>query len=416
MLATLRNSQLLKIDALLLIFFILFPISLISIKPLGNVLLLAIVIIGLYRIFKEKINPFKESELRLFSYLMIGYFLIMLFSIILSVGIGEELKHIARKLHFLLAPIVAVAFYKKSLDFKNFLIFTKIAIILNAIYFFLKIHYGEFDVTDQSTPIGHEGMLNSNVYGDLIVTLTFISISNIFSENKYNFFLSSLTFFCGMYLLLISYSRGSWLAFAILLTVFFIYNYKRILEYTDARKKAGLILLVMFSFTAYKIADFNSVVQRTVANIESSSNDNKLHNSSNSRILMWQASLLALKDAPWHGFGYRLANKEVAKYATSKSKSFSKFTHLHNEYLTHLLSAGVFGLIYLLIVLILPVYFSLKFKRKNDKNPIPLSIVILSTSYASFGLTHMAFGEENLNALYIFLISFLLPKVFVKKS
>jgi hypothetical protein len=36
---------------------------------------------------------------------------------------------------------------------------------------------------------------------------------------------------------------------------------------------------------------------------------------------------------------------------------------------------------------------------------------LLSIGYATFGFTHIAFGEEHVNAFYIFMLAFLLPRI-----
>jgi len=37
--------------------------------------------------------------------------------------------------------------------------------------------------------------------------------------------------------------------------------------------------------------------------------------------------------------------------------------------------------------------------------------ILLCVGYATFGFTHIAFGEEHINAFYILFMGFLLPRV-----
>jgi len=394
-------NQSLNSDSILTFLFVIMIPVLVSIKVLGNIILLLISIIGIYRLIKEKINPFKEKSLRIFSTLTVGYFFIMLFSIFMNSGISEDLTHIARKLHFLFAPFIAIAFYKKFIAIEKLLFSSKIATILASIIVILGLIF-----SGESRP---SGMINSNVFSDIVVTIMFFSLSNIFLESRKEFLISILSFLSGSFILLTTISRGSWIAYIILLISFIFLSIKLKDLLGKNRKRVSIVFLVFIGVTLFHSLKINGVFNETINNAMNYST----YSSSNIRLQIWDAAVDALEDAPWYGYGYRLANKKVSEYSENNSEIISKFTHLHNEYLTNLLSAGYMGLIAVLALLFVPLYYFAKELFSCQKfQPIMLGGIILCTSYAIFGITHIAFGEEHVNALYIFLLAYLMPRIF----
>ncbi len=131
---------------------------------------------------------------------------------------------------------------------------------------------------------------------------------------------------------------------------------------------------------------------------------------------MWKAGLTAAKESPWVGYGYRNANKVASEYAPSNKRTIRNKTHLHNEYITHLVSAGILGLLALLTLLFAPIIIFYQ-KLKDEENYYYASAgILLCVAYATCGFTHIAFGEEHVNAFYILFMSFLLPKVINKNQ
>ena len=95
---------------------LLFPLVINSVKIFGNLILLILVILGLYVLVAKRKSPFEINELKLFSWLTFGYFIVMLLSIVQNEGFVDDLYHLGRKAHFALAPLVALAIYKVNLS------------------------------------------------------------------------------------------------------------------------------------------------------------------------------------------------------------------------------------------------------------------------------------------------------------
>jgi len=383
---------------------ILFPVTLISIKVVGNLILLILALIGLKIFIFEKINPFKERNLRIFSYLFIGYFFLMLFSIILSSGFGPEIKHVARKLHFLFAPLIALSLYKFKFSFHNLLTSIKLSLPIMALIILIQFYF--FDVSRPS------GFINANVFSDLIVTLGFVSIANIFYETKKDFLLSTLSFSSALIILIYSASRGSWVSFVVIFCLFLIFSFRKFSIISKLRRRVILILLIFFGLLSFNFSKISDTYYHTIQNIAISDANQAVYTSSGIRLLMWKSAIKAFNnESPWHGFGYRNVNKKVAEYSENHKEIISKYTHLHNEYLTNLLSAGYLGLIYVLSIIFIPLIIFFKSRRDEAKYFLAISGIFVCASYFISGLTHIAFGEEHVNALYIFMMALLMPRV-----
>ena len=381
---------------------ILFPILINSVKILGNMILLILVILGLYIAIAEKKNPFKIQELKVFSWITVGYFFTMLLSILIADGFDARFVSLGRKAHFLLAPLIALSIYQIDLPFKNILLAMKTGLIIIGIVVMVQFLLGS------SRP---SGMINANIFGDIAVAMLFLSIVQVFNEKPKEQIITFIATVAGVVVIFLSGSRGSWLSFIILSIAFIFLVYKPFLM---GNKKNQLFLVLFFSVLFGFIGtqtDAGKKITNAVVNIQNWDNGDQTYTSSGIRMEMWKSSLETAKDAPWFGYGYRNSNKEVSKYVDSHNHIVAAFTHLHNEYLTNLLAGGLLGLVSLLVMLFAPIVFFYK-NLKNQKTYYYASAgILLSIGYATFGFTHIAFGEEHVNAFYIFMLAFLLPRI-----
>jgi len=95
-----------------------FPIVINSQKVIGDLILFILAITGFFITFFYKTSPFSVKELKIFNWLVLGYFAVICISILFS-GKALELAHfISRELYFLFAPFVALAILKPGLIFQ----------------------------------------------------------------------------------------------------------------------------------------------------------------------------------------------------------------------------------------------------------------------------------------------------------
>jgi len=381
---------------------ILFPVLINSVKILSNFILLILVFLGAYIAINEKKNPFKIQELKVFSWLTFGYFCVMLLSVLIADGFNAEFSHLGRKVHFLLAPLIALAMYQVHFPIRNLLLTIKAGLIIIGIIVITQFLLGS------NRP---SGMINANIFGDIAVVMLFLSVVQVFNEKPKEQVITFIATMAGVVAIFLSGSRGSWLSFIILSIVFIFLIYKPFLMGNKKRQSfVALFFVILFSFIGTQ-TDAGKKITDAIVNIQSWGNGNQTYTSSGIRMEMWKSSLEAAKQSPWLGYGYRNSNTEVAKFVDSHSKTVAAFTHLHNEYLTNLLAAGILGLLALLSLLFVPVLIFFKNLKNTEVYYYSSMGILLCIGYATFGFTHIAFGEEHVNAVYVFFLALLLPAV-----
>ena len=389
-----------RLNFLLLSLILSFPIFINSIKIIGNAELLIIFFIGLVAFLKKNANPFKIFELRVFSFLTFGYFLAFLIPLLWADGLNTEWSHLGRKLHFLLAPIIALAIFNVEVNIIKLLAAIKIGLITIGVIVLIQFFDGS------SRP---SGMINANIFNDIAVIMFFMSLVRIYDESlKEKIFTFTSSIF-GLIAIILPSSRGSWLSFFILLFIFFSLMYYPRLEKFRSRKIIAIsLILVSFLFVANNEITKNRIEQAN-SEISNWSEGNGKKTSLGLRLEMWVAGLNAAIDSPLMGYGYRNANEISSQYAKNNQEYIKNFTHLHNEYITTFVSSGLIGLIGLMSLLIVP--FVIFFKGLKNNFYLSVMGILLCSAYASFGFSHIAFGEEHINAYFIFFLALLLPRV-----
>jgi len=381
-----------------IVLILLFPVLINSVKILSSLILLILVGLGAYIAISGKQNPFKIKELKLFSWLTVVYFSVMLLSILVADGLNAEFHHLGRKLQFLLAPLIALAIFKINLPLKNLLLSIKMGLIIIGL------------ITITQSFLGYErpsGMMNQNIFGDIAVAMLFLSIVRVFNEQPKEQIITLISTVFGMSAIVLSGNRGSWLSVLILSIFYFVIIYKRYLHNNIKYKLIIFGLLTTMLVLISNTQTFNKQMFNTEVAIERWSAGNIQQSSIGERLNMWISGLKATKESPLIGHGYRNANKAAQKY-TDKDIGY---THLHNEYITNLVSAGVAGLLSLLALLFLPMIIFYRKLKDEKTHHYALMGFLLCIGYATFGFSHIAFGEEHVNAFYVLLMGFLLPKV-----
>jgi len=389
-----------KYSNLIVILLLMFPILINSVKIFGNLILLILALLGTYIAITEKTNPFKVKQLQIFSWLTVGYFGTMLLSILIADGLSAEFQHLGRILHFLLAPLVALTMLQVSLPLNKLLFSIKLGLIVIGVITTVQFYYlfGEGRVS---------GMINANIFGDIAVAMLFLSVVQIFRETPKEKTFTFVSMAFGLVAIILSGSRGSWLSFLILSVVYIGLIYRPFLKNNNNGK---ISLVLLFSVLSVFIATQTNINQRvSLANTEMQSwlSGKNLNDSNGLRLQMWEAGLMAAKQSPWIGYGYRNANQITSEYAPNNKQTIKNKSHLHNEYITTIVSAGIIGLLMLLTLLFFPIIvFYRKLKNKETYYYASMGI-LLCASYATFSFTHMAFGEEHINAFYVFFLGFL---------
>ena len=385
-----------------------FPVIINSVKVAGDLVLLILTITGIYVAISHKTSPFKVKELKLFSWMTIGYFLLVVLSIIFS-GKAAELSHfISRELHFLFAPFVAFAIFKAKINFTQLLLGIKFALIVSGIIIFNQYLAG----VDRPS-----GMMHVELFGHINVLLLFFSISKFFEETLWERIFTLTAFSVGLAVMILNGTRGAWVVFIILAIIYLWLIYRQYFLYNKKVKimlMAGLAIIILGLTTTKVVQDRTSLA---IAEYSEWVSGNSEPSSIGLRLEMWKSGLQAINDHfPIMGYGYRNTNIVASEFVDERVKEkISHFNHLHNDYLTHLMSMGILGLVSILILLFAPLSLFIKNSR-NEGVFIHTSMgIFLCTGYAIFGLFNVVFGDVFMNAFYVLFIATLLPRVIVDK-
>ena len=406
-------------NILLRILILLFPITLITVKIVGNLILLILAIIGIYFFLIGKGNPFREKELRFLSYSTTGYFFVVMLSMFLADGFDINISHLGRKLHFLFAPFIALTLNKFFINHKDLIYSMKYGLLLVGMITLVQLFLG-FDRPS--------GMFNANIFGDIVVAMIFLSASSYFSETQREKKFTVVSASFGLLALILSSSRGSWVTFIFLSGVFVLLN-KSYIFFTLKKGVVNFLGVLSLVIVILNIPFYNDIpdgekgrgyigtkITATFDAIINWKNDDSYFSSSSLRLEMWRASIPAYFEAPFFGHGYRNANGAVSKHAKNFNNDIANFTHLHNEYITNLVSIGFVGFFVFLNMLFTPLRIFLYSKKSKINQPMIDMGILLCCSYAISGFTHIIFGEEHVNAFFVFFISFLLPRVLKAKK
>lgn len=375
-----------------------FPIVINTVKVLGNLILLILFFMGLYIVISERQSPFKIKELKALSWITVGYFIVMLVSLLVADGWDASFGHLGRKVHFLLAPFIAMTLFKMDFELRRLLLGIKIGLV--AIGIIVIIQW----LLQHNRP---SGMINANVFGDLAVIMLFLSMVNVLTEDLKDKILTWVGVLFGVFAVLLSGSRGSWISFLVLSVIYFALIYKSFFKGNKTRIGIFLVAVICFGVVV-KQTSATERISLAVNSIKIWISSGQTDTAVSERLEMWKSGLSAAIAAPWFGYGYRNANQAAAKYSTKKIANYS---HLHNEYLTNYVSAGIFGLVALLILLFYPLRVFMQKINHPAVRHYAVMGVLLCTGYTTFGFTHIALGEEHMNAFYIFFLGFLLPVV-----
>ena len=377
-----------------------FPIVINSLQVAGDIILFILAIMGIFVAISQKLSPFVIQEIKVFSYITFGYFIAVCLSVLFSNQVYELAHFIPRDLHFLFAPFIALALYKAEINFNCLLLGCKVALLTLGIIVF------------QDFLIGVErpsGIMNAGVFGNLAVSIFFIAFVFFQHESLKQKIFTFASLLSGLFIIVVSGTRGAWLSFLLLSVVFIYFFYKQKTKLTKQSKFfTVLIVAVIISIIGFNqtLKDRSQLAYKEVLTFISGDYSSYYSKSPvGLRLEMYALSIEKIDDVPFFGHGYRTSNTIVFEGTTSGSYTYN---HLHNAFLTNYFNGGVVLLVALLLLLFVPLKIFLTANRQNRENPLFVSGILLTIGYASFGMVNILFGDTYMNGFYVFFLAILL--------
>ncbi|MDA9642288.1 O-antigen ligase family protein [Candidatus Thioglobus sp.] len=373
-----------------------FPIVIISLQVAGDLVLFILAMMGIYVAISQKLSPFTIKEIKVFSYLTIGYFTAVCLSVLFSGQMAELAHYIPRDFHFLFAPFIALSLYKAEINRNYLIVGAKISLLVIGC---IVIYFGGGRNT---------GVMNSGVFGNLSVMLFFIILAFSFSQHetlKHRVF-SLIALLSGVLAIVGSGTRGAWLSFLLLLGVYLYFVFKQQNKLFTRSK----IIIVLMIAGILSLGSLNKTVNdRTYATylqIDNWLSGDITPNSLSLRLDMYEKAIDNIKNVPFFGHGYRTSNIVIFQNDLSTMGRVSLgFNHLHNAYLTNYYNGGIVLLSALLLLLFAPFIMFLKANSQNRTNPVFIAGALLTVGYASFGMVNILLGDTYMNGFYTFFLA-----------
>lgn len=118
------------------------------------------------------------------------------------------------------------------------------------------------------------------------------------------------------------------------------------------------------------------------------------------RVMLWSHGFDAFLDRPVLGYGSQNAVAEVRTRAAQEGIAIPAYRHLHNEYLSVAVGRGLVGLCALVLLLVSPLIVVARAPRDGRQRDRWAFAVLLSGSYAIFGLTNLLFSHDQTNTVF----------------
>jgi len=324
------------------------------------------------------------------------YLIWMLFTSITSEIPSVSFKFLFSKLWFIVPfYFFAILMFKKYSNIKLFIWLYAVPFL--GVIFYTLINHSVRGFDEES---GHWVMTpfynDHTAYGAMLAL--FLPVLFIFSINrKYTFStrIISITFFIIFAVAtVLSYSRAAWISLAVGLVVLVIVLLK--IKFRWVVLSLVVLISVFFTFQQQILDKLEQNQQDSSANLTEHVRSiyNISSNASNlERINRWQSAIRMFRERPFWGWGpgtyqFMYAPFQMSQEKTIISTNAGDLGNAHSEYIGPLAESGILGMLSVLVIFGMAVYFGLKVYRKAsdiEVKMISLAIVIGLISYFIHG-------------------------------
>ncbi|MDP3964936.1 MAG: O-antigen ligase family protein [bacterium] len=360
---------------------------------LSSVVGILVIVWGLWYFFTRKVRFWRQPLFWPFA-IVTGLSVISLFyTPSNSATIRESVRFLSIFVMYLMAGSIITSAQRFSMFLGTAAVSLIIPLAVGA-YQFLSgtgLSFGGLDNRVYAT-LGHP-----NAFGFYLVLLLGIGLGYFFSrqaERSQKLILAGLTVLC--LFLILTYTRGAWLAFLFVFILFGIRYYKKLLIVLAAFALAVLLLspVINRASIAYFDYDFNRnpLVQRL-------SDDSNIESSIDWRFGVWSEMSAKIGERPLFGYGLGAFPVIRQQYV----KGFFESTEAHNDYLRLAIELGVIGLgVYM--ILLGTLLYSLWRKFRANISPAAKAWMISGVGLAG-ALMVMSFSDNVLQgtaAMWLF--------------
>ena len=254
------------------------------------------------------------------------------------------------------------------------------------------------------------------------------------SQNKYLRLVVYSVFTLTVSSVVMSQSKGPFLALLSVLTVFSccaLLRHNKV--FTTTKLNVVVLWLLLIASAVVTSSQINdglisriSLASKEIAAEVAEANSSKqptirleLEDSSEGvRIELWRGASILASEKPLFGYGKKMANQRMAELVNEGKLApyMAKHSglHFHSIYFNALGYNGVFGLITILLLLIIPAYILVKNRMNNPL--VAFSGILVIINYAVVGAADVALTSTLPYITYIFLMTICVSLVLTKKE
>lgn len=234
----------------------------------------------------------------------------------------------------------------------------------------------------------------------LLGAMALISIGWNEHHEKLLIVLKLLTFCVGLYVTILTQTRGSWITIPAIVALALGFFANFLPRYKSILAGASLLLLASTFASSSIVHNRFSAFEGDIDQYNQGNRDTSL----GLRIQMWQGAWILFKEHPAFGVGRENFKKEMTGLASRKivTPAASELVHSHNEVLFNMATYGIWGLISILSVYFVPAYYFARDRHHQDRQVRTAAYLglLLCISFFFYGLVDLMFFWNITGSFY----------------
>lgn len=244
--------------------------------------------------------------------------------------------------------------------------------------------------------IRNTGLLNAIPYATICATIAIVGLSLFFHTRKV---IPLLTFILATACVVLSETRGIWLALLGAITILSFFQLKNNKQNRKIFFISTIVIIIASIFMKDTITKRIDATKHEFNRIESGDYSSSI----GLRFQMWDAAIKIAQYNLW--IGVESEHKKILQDLAQQGElhpSIAKFNpdHYHNQFLENLTKMGIIGLVLTLLLFVTPIIYALKQRQQTDCG----LVFALVTIYFIASLTDVPFRHSETNLMYLLLI------------
>jgi O-antigen ligase len=270
---------------------------------------------------------------------------------------------------------------------------------------------------------GAQGAYNTIVFGNIAMLVAVILAAALFTlaQNRWHYLAGALALAMALFAAVLSVTQGAWLLFPFLLLLF-LWLKRNSLKIIPS--VSIVIMVPLLIWGVFSVDKVNSRVTTTVIGFQAYLADpssSGAMGSAGARLEMWRNSVTIWRTQPLIGTGIGDYGLDVLQLIKDGDSHLSRgFGHAHNIYFDVLATAGLVGLLAMLVFMqIIPFHIFYSFWIK-EQDPwlkfYALSGMTTILAFAVFGLTEGWLARNVFVRTYVMCILVFMSSIAVRKA